>query len=352
MSRARLGGPACNVICGVMTRILLVETASPSRVRKKAQEFLARGPGTDTDITILCCDDLKTIQYFSNVSGVRVIALRRHGERAILNDLNKNYFDIVHTFWTGEKKYRRMKLLALRLRAKLTRVDIGDGGEFRLTWKAFIRHSLFRWKHPLPTDHWEFVPPENAPVTEEYYEGERILIIQSADPVYVLRALEVLRERRLFRSPRYTIFCRNQPEIVRHFKGHPLIHNILIHSETRDSWKHMRDLRRERFDAVVVLFTGDHSYWKIKYFAFLLGARHKLIFNESLDCFFFSLNGWLALMSHRLGEQSRREIRPRWAYSTRFALFLSLKCVIFPFRFLWLLLVWLRLRFEGFRISD
>ena len=121
-----------------------------------------------------------------------------------------------------------------------------------------------------------------------------------------------------------------------------MIHQIRTHSETRGSWKHLRELRKERFDAVVVFFTGDPSYWKIKWFAFLLGARHKVIFNEYDGCFYFDVRQWLTLLSRRLG--ARTGSRPRWSYHVRFFTFLILKVMLIPFRFIWLLLVWLRLR--------
>src|SRR6185503_15332620 len=109
--------------------------------------------------------------------------------------------------------------------------------------------------------------------------GEKILIIQSAEPPVVFLALEHLKENQLFHNPRYWIFCRNRPEALRRFRSHPMIFHVLPHTETVRSWDHLMALRREKFDGLVLFFTGDPSYWKIKYFAFLLGVRHKLIFN-------------------------------------------------------------------------
>ena len=129
-----------------------------------------------------------------------------------------------------------------------------------------------------------------------------------------------------------------------HIVGRDLIDEIRTHTETMDSWSHLRELRKERFDGAVVFFTGDPSYWKIKYFAFFLGARHKVIFNENNDCFFFSVGPWLALIVRRLGERSRLGAGPSRLYQLRPLFFPLLKLVVFPVRFVWLLLVWLRLR--------
>ncbi len=330
-----------------MTRILLVETASPRRVRKKAEEILAGGIYADPEVTILCGSDATTFRFLAQVPGIRMVALERENRRRIRDDLNGRDFDVLYVFWTGERRYRRMKLFALRLKARVTHVDSGDGGVFRLTWKACIRHWQFRRAHPLPTDHWTFYPAADSvhqPEELEESEGERILLVQSAEPSYLLRALEQFKEKPLFRRARYVLFCRNRPEVLMHFRGHPMICEIRTHSETRESWKHLRELRKERFDAVVVFFTGDPSYWKIKWFAFLLGVRHKLIFNEYNGCFYFTVRQWLALLSHRLGARSRTAGRLRWTWHVRVLAFLVFKVIMIPFRFLWLLLVWLRLR--------
>jgi hypothetical protein len=241
-----------------------------------------------------------------------------------------------------------MKLLALGLKAKRILIASGDGNEFRLTWKAFCRHAIFRWRHPLPTDHYDFLMPQ-----EQAWNGEQVLILQSAEPAYVLRALDRLGEKPLFRNPRYTLFCRNRPEVVKRFEGHPMLCRIWPHTEACDGWKHLRNLRRLGFDAVVLFLTGDPSYRKIKLFAFLLGvpARRMLVFNEAIDCFFLKLHPWLKLVSHRFRGRPPSEAWSPWRQSAYVAASLTLKSGLLPFRFLWLLWVWFRLRLAGLRSS-
>src|SRR5437899_12806787 len=100
-----------------MTRILLVETASPKRVRKTAEEILAGGAHPELEVTALCTPDPATISYLREVPRIRVIPVSDANRGRIPRELRKERFDILHIFWTGEKKYRRMKLRALRLRA-------------------------------------------------------------------------------------------------------------------------------------------------------------------------------------------------------------------------------------------
>ncbi len=329
-----------------MIRTLLVQTASPKRVRAKAEEILADASSPRAALTILCAPDREVVRYFSEITGARIVPFARGRRRRIIGELRQTGVDVQHTFWTGERRYRRLRVAGLLIgAARGTRVHIGDGSSFRLTWKAIVRHALFRWQHPLPTDHYAFVPPAGEPAVDRY-EGERILVLQSAAPRHVLRALERLRDRSLFHRPQYTLFCRNTPEIVGQFARHPMLHSVQTHAETRGAWKHLLELRRAHYDAAVLFFTGDPSYWKVKCFGFLVGARHKVIFNENNDCFYFTAREWLALLAHRMNERARVGALPRWsgAHQARMILFLTTKLVLLPFRFVWLLLVWLRLR--------
>jgi hypothetical protein len=324
-----------------MMRILLVETASPKRIYHKVEEILKTNVNSNPEIALLCRE--KNRKAFSGLSGVEIYSVAFHKEHTALKRLNEKKFDMIFAFWTGEKEYRRMKLLALRLRAKRILITSGDGNEFLLTWKAICRHAIFRWQHPLPADHWDFVAPQ--------YATKRVLIIQSAEPAYVLKALDLLKEGSLFRNACYTIFCRNQPEVVASFRGHPMLHRLLTHSEARDSWKHLKALRRQKFDAIVLFMTGDPSYRKIKLFAFLLGVplRHLLIFNETIDCFFFSWNQWWALLSHRIRARSHLGVGSSRNPAIQ-VISVTTKSVLLPFRFLWLLLVWVRLRLFGLKL--
>lgn len=317
-----------------MTRILLIETASPKRVREKAEQILTAQNYPNPEIWILCQES--NSKLYSYLPGIHLINL---DDRTAIRS---GPFDAIYEFWTGEKRYRRWKTLSLRMKAKERYIIAGDGNEFRLTWKAICRHSLFRLKHPLPSDHRDYVDQDAQ---------ERILVLQTAEPICILKAMERIRENRIFSNPLYTIFCRNLPEMTESFRDIHLLDQVLTHSETRGSWKHLRFLRRQRFDAIVLFLTGNPSYWKMKLFAFLLGTRRILIFNEFNQCFFFNISQWIALLCYRmhdgqsyLSQSWGNPIAPRWMQ----ILFpFMLKSVTLPFRFVWLLLVWLRLRIAG-----
>jgi len=337
-----------------MTRILIVETASPGRIHHKLGQILESGVYPKPEISLLCRPG--ALQEFSGLRNVKVYTLTTGRKLRIPRELDRKRFDFLYVFWTGEKEYRGMKLLSLRIKAGATYITAGDGNEFRLTWKAVCRHGIFRWRHPLPSDHYDFVIPPQPGALElekKYTAGERVLILESAEPNFIYNILARLEDKPLFRNPEYTLFCRNRPEAVKTFQEHPMVDQILTHSETRGSWRHLKNLRRRKFDAIVLFMTGNPSYRKIKLFAFLLGVplRRILIFNESLDCFFFNWNQWLALVSHRVNDRPRLDIKIKGIHHLAPPISSATKLVLFPFRFLWLLLVWARLRISGIKSS-
>jgi hypothetical protein len=336
-----------------MTRILLIQTASPKRICAKAEQILRAEPYPSLEVFILCRE--KDRDRFRHLAQTTVCPLHRPTLDGARHKLPRAKFDRVLAFWTGEKRFRSWKLLALRLKASNTYIIGGDGNEFELTWKAICRHALFRLRHSLPTDHYDFLDDEVPAVPIDggasHTVHEKVLILQSAEPPYVLKALDQLKKKPLFINPSFTVFCRNKPEAVKTFQSNPQLNKVVTHSETQGSFRHLRALRRQRFDAAILFLTGDPSYWKVKIFAFLLGIHRILIFNEGADCFFFNIHQWLALIFYRIQARPSPMEGSKWGHSTRILVSLVLKSVILPFRFLWLLLVWLRLRTAGLKSS-
>jgi hypothetical protein len=338
-----------------MTRILLIETASPRRVRRKAEEILAGGSYTAPDITILCRPDASSVEHLSVLSGARIVPLETYARKDILRELGRAPFDLAIVFWTGEKEYRAMKRTAFRIKAREVLVEIGDGHRMKLTVGNFLRYLPIRWRHRQPTDHFEYLF-ETGPATEDPaaqdHNGERVLILQSAEPQVIIDALNRMIERPFFISPRFTIFCRNRLEIISCLRGHPLIHEIISHSETRSALANLIELRRRKFHGLVVFFTGDPSYWKIKYFTFMLGVPRKLIYNEFGGCFFFEWNHYYRHLAYRLRQHFGAGSSPRWLWQIRLPATIFLKLTLFPFRFLWLLGMWAWLRATALKTTD
>ncbi len=284
----------------------------------------------------------------------------------MLRRLKMEKYDGLVLFFTGESGYWKIISFAFMLGVRRRLIFDENNDCFYFNWRAAFslirRHIRSRLEAAGPN--WKarmrsyfgrlrrrvFRP---APQDErDHYPGERILIVQSAEPGSVLRALDRLRQAPLFSRPRYTLFCRAFPEVVEQFKNHPLLFETRIHTRTHNSWNHLRSLRREKYDAVIIFLTGEPGYWKMKVFAFLLGARHRVIFNENNDCFYFEWKAWFRLLAHRMAGRSSVSTQARWSSQAAGITLVLIKILLFPFRFAWLLLVWLRLRRSAVRTSS
>src|SRR5512145_2167114 len=106
-----------------MKRILLVETASPRRVLHTVRQILDTDLHSQPDICVLCRESSRSV--FAKQAGLTIIPCADPSEPSFIKKINSNGFDVLYAFWTGEKDYRRMKLLALRLKATERRLIAG-----------------------------------------------------------------------------------------------------------------------------------------------------------------------------------------------------------------------------------
>jgi hypothetical protein len=268
--------------------------------------------------------------------------------------------------FSQEPGYWKLKLFAFLLGARNKLIFDENNDAFYFTRRAALalarRRIGQRWRATVsicagPMRAALKMPSVRLPrrrdrIPVDHYPGEKILVLQSAGPRNVLGAFDRMRETPLFRNPRYTLFCRDFPEVLDHFKRHPMVYEVHSHTRTQNSWSHLRNLRREHFDAVVLFLTGDPGYWKIKCFAFLLGARHKLIFNENNDCFFFHWKACAKLLARRMSSRSQVPAHAGRAHQAAGFFLILIKLLLFPFRFVWLLILWGRLRWSAWKVSN
>ena len=185
-------------------------------------------------------------------------------------------------------------------------------------------------------------------------EKKSVLVIQTAQPAYVNRAMADALRKNLLGPAVITLFCRALPDEIYDFQGESWINEFRIHDASRGVLEHLLELRQRRFETVIVFFTRDPSYWKAKIFAFFCRGHHLLIFNEHLGCFYFTRSTYLDFIRSRLKERKLR-IKQKMGYTlgtsqgyipppSSFALkflrpfHLTLKVIIFPARFVYLLL--------------
>lgn len=348
--------------------VLVIQSAHPNRVLRALEQFRERPVFANPRYTLFCRNRPEILEFFKNYP--MLAAIRGHsGVRAAwrnLRSLRREKYDAVVLFFAGEPGHGKIKWFAFLLGVRKKVVFNENNHCFQFTWKAafsLMKHRMRgRWTASGPNWRSRMLALASLPfrlvfrrgrdVAHEHYPGERILVIQSAEPPGVLRALERLRQAPLFTNPRYTLFCRNRTEVLDQFRNHPMLYETRLHTETQNSWNHFRSLRRERFDGLVLFMTGDPGYWKIKLFALLLSARHKVIFNENNDCFYFTWKAWLGLVAHRLASRSKLPTQASWAAPVGVPVLFLIKLLILPFRFAWLLIVWLRLRGSAMKASS
>jgi ADP-heptose:LPS heptosyltransferase len=350
-------------------KILIVQSAHPERVLRALERLKEGHVFAHPSYTLLCRNRPEILEFFRDhpmLGGIRGHSGVRTAWRN-LRSLRAEKYDGIVLIFAGESGHWKIKLLAFLLGVHNKLIFKEDNDYFLFTWKAasslvrqrlasrlevFCRHRMLRMRTWLK---WPFHrrPRPAAPEGEqERYPGERILILQSAHPPGVLRALDRLGQAPLFHHPRYTLFCRDFPEVRAQFQSHPMLYETRVHTRAQNSWEHLRRLRHEQFDAVVLFMAGDQGYWKIQCFAFLLGARHKVIFNENNDCFYFTWNAWLRLLAHRMGTRSKLSAHPGWSSQFAGLLLFLVKLLLLPFRFAWLLMVWLHLRRSTMKASS
>jgi hypothetical protein len=342
-------------------KILIVQSAHPERVLRAFERLREGHVFAHPSYTLFCRHRPEILDFFRDHP--MLAAIRGHsGVRSAwrnLRGLRREKYDGLVLFFTGEPDHWKITLLAFLLGVPNKLIFKENNDYFLFTWKAAFslirqrlwsrlkmvcRNGMLRARTWLK---WPFGRRPRPPVPaeeQEWYPGERILLLQSAHPPCVLRALDRLGQVPLFHNPRYTLFCRDYPEVREQFQLHPMLYEIRLHSKTQNSWTHLRRLRHERFDAVVLFMTGDRGYWKIQCFAFLLGARHKVIFNENNDCFYFTWRAWFRLLAHRTATRSKLSTHASWTSPITGLLLFLVKLLLLPFRFVWLLMVWLHLR--------
>jgi hypothetical protein len=352
---------------GAPRKVLILQSAHPEFVLQALDSLREHPVFMNPRYALLCSDRPDILRFFQGHPMIDSIHAHSGARTAwkMLAQLRAEKYDSLVLLFTGEPGYWKTKGFAFLLGTQHKLVFNENGEHFHLTWKSALASFRYRLHHRPKSSSPGFAAslrdmfsrtrsrlpgfdPAEAPGE---YRGERILILQSADPAYVLRALGRLKEAPLFSNPRYTVFCRAFPEVVAKFRHHPMLHETRCHSKTRGSWNHWRHLRREHYDAVVFLLTGEPGYWKMKCFAFLLGARHKVVFNENNDCFYFTWRSWFRLLAHRAAGQPGASAQSQWiSRAAGYALWL-IKFLLFPFRFAWLLIVWLRLRRSAMRAA-
>jgi len=291
-------------------RVLFVQTEAPRHVAK-AVARLKTDLYPHARITLLCRRD-DSSHFASDPHVDRVWTYSRGGLREALRlrtEIKEEGFDLACALLSGRSYFRKPKgfFLSLPIRHRLVFNAQFDCYPVRLrTLPWLLRRNPFPWGADLE------VP-------------QRVLLIQTAGPTEVLQALSILKQSDMLPTSRIAVFC---PESFRSaFEPLESVEEVFSYEPGRKkrNLQVLHLLVGWKPDVVCGLFTGQPIFRKQKLLFFLLPSRYRLVFNENLDCFYFS---WRQF--HRLIKSD---------YDLRLLLRLLRACLFLP-RFLFLLVWW------------
>lgn len=317
--------------------VLLVQTDDTATIQIAAQKLLDGNiAGTDPTVDILCGAS-SSADFQPAVFSPKVDLLRTYPAkptwataRRLLSELRRERYDVAAVVLSGKPTFRKLKLLPWLVGARHRLIFNENLDCFYSSPIRLGRLLLRRLRHGSDI-------PARTAQPRRYALRPRLLVVQTSADDQVDQILSRLADETLFAAPRVDVLCRQDKRA--HFSGLSLVaatHTYPLQHRPGDFWKLLRQMRRERYDAVVAHLTGASDYSNLKALVFLLGARQILLFNEHLDCFYFSPRRFLSFLAARRIEHFNR---PRFHWELwLYPLSQISKLVTFPFRFLYLVM--------------
>jgi ADP-heptose:LPS heptosyltransferase len=256
--------------------VLLIQTTDAAFVADYVSKILPRLGLARPSINLLCSRD-EAARWRSLHPDWRCwIAESKQGFFTLAGELRRQKFDAAIAFFTGDKKFNRLKLLLMATGAR-QKIAVNEHMQFLparlgsllyLNWQSMRHRSAGKGLDHAVT---------------------RVLFVQTWDTERTLIVLKHLREIAPFYKPKYTLLTREDHAPA--FSNVPPIDEILsypVDSGVKAQLKMLRTIRDKCFDGVIVTFTEEPSFRKLKLLPFVLSIRYKLIFNRHYDCFFLT----------------------------------------------------------------
>ncbi len=118
-------------------------------------------------------------------------------------------------------------------------------------------------------------------------EKPNLLVVQSGNTDLLSKAVRVIAEK-LYPGCRMTYLCDNRHQCLPEDGIPNLEKRIVTKPGLVRALFYLLRLRRLRYDVVAVFFSGEGGYFKHKIMAVLCRKKKLLIFNENVDCFFYT----------------------------------------------------------------
>ena len=268
----------------------MVQTEALPYLRQVVQRVKGAKFYPKSDVVVLA--QANDAEEVARIPGVKQVIpwSKRDGFLALRKTVRKLRPEAIFATFTRCHGYARQKLFFMLFRGGRKGVFNARLDAYWLSLKTY--RNLFRSQPPLFDE-----------------LGDRILdvlLIQTEERRLTTRALERTVREKAVNAERVAVFCSRQE--ADHFKQHPLVDRVFNYEkgDWKDTLRVLRKLRRERWDAVVGLFTGRPIFRLQKLLFLFLPARHRLVFNPNLDCFY--------LKRTRVARALRlpRSLRGRW----------------------------------------
>lgn len=281
----------------VRPRILLIQTETAPHIAEVLNKLKGKALFPGSDLILLCRGEDRD-RFEANPHVDQLLTFEEHPKNYYqlwrrLRDLDP---DIVCALFSGRSYFKKPKLLffMLPIRWRLVFNAKLDCYDFKL--RTFLRIFC---QEPLLSE---------STVTDD---PPRLLMIQTEHHLEVIKALEKVGSKQVAPGLRVSVLCHQNMEST--FQSLPNVEKIYTYDSKNllDGWRIVRRINDSGTDVVAAIFSGRPIFLKQKLLFFLLPARNKLIFNEHLDCFYFSwhrihlLFGFI-LRRFQLADASRR----------------------------------------------
>jgi hypothetical protein len=251
---------------------------------------------------------------WQSLAGVPIEVTRIPGGSQFRNTwkrLRGDSFDSAVVFFTGERGYMGLKALPFLLPLPQILVVNENGDHFYADARSLFAFLLKRLRYG-----------RNLPSLSR----QRLLIIQTEGAEVIGKAIQMMKGPPVTRGGPLAVFCSELDR--QYFEGLPDVQRVLAYKPQalRHSLPILLEVLRLRTDVVAAVFSRRPIFRLQKLFFFLIPARHRLVFNENLDCFYLRPGNSLTLFSRS----------PEFAGAT--PLRMLLKFLLFGPRFLFLVI--------------
>ncbi len=253
-------------------RVLVIQTESPSYVKPAIEALRKPEMFPRSQICLLCrqedVDELREVEGLEKI--VTFSREKAWSSLGLWRDLRGFDADMVAAVFSGRRVFRKQKLLYFLLPIRHHLALNARSDCYRLTLRTL---SWTLRKDP------SFFAPEPEKVSP-------ILFFPTGEDSQAEKAVQKLQDPNVVSSRPIWVFCRDDKRSF--YESLPGVEEVRTYSpgRVRENVKALFSLARSRVEVVSSIFSPQPSFRLQKLLFVLLPARHRLAFNQDLNCYF------------------------------------------------------------------